>query len=145
MDARTLPRPRQTIRHAAEPTPSMLCSLAQAMRRQSKANELKNAADAILNGTVTGSPRVPGVVAMATDRCGNIYEGAAGKRILGQDADMTTDSVFAIFSTTKAITGTAVLQLVEEGRLQGRRMRSAISRRALKRGTNNHLTREYRR
>ena len=30
---------------------------------------------------------------------------------------MTTDSVFAIFSTTKAITGTAVLQLVEEGRL----------------------------
>ncbi len=81
------------------------------------ANELKNAADAILNGTVTGSPRVPGVVAMATDRRGNIYEGAAGKRILGQDAAMTTDSVFAIFSTTKAITGTAVLQLVEEGRL----------------------------
>ncbi|MGN1288007.1 MAG: serine hydrolase domain-containing protein, partial [Bradyrhizobium sp.] len=31
--------------------------------------------------------------------------------------DMTTDSVFAIFSTTKAITGTAVLQLVEEGKL----------------------------
>ena len=30
---------------------------------------------------------------------------------------MTTDSVFAIFSTTKAITGTACLQLVEEGRL----------------------------
>jgi methyl acetate hydrolase len=81
------------------------------------ANELKNAADAILNRTVTSSPRVPGVVAMATDRSGNIYEGAAGKRVLDQDADMTTDSVFAIFSTTKAITGTAVLQLVEEGRL----------------------------
>ena len=32
------------------------------------ANELKNAADAILNQTITGSPRVPGVVAMATDR-----------------------------------------------------------------------------
>ncbi|WP_241492005.1 serine hydrolase domain-containing protein, partial [Sphingomonas endophytica] len=30
---------------------------------------------------------------------------------------MTTDSVFAIFSTTKAITGTAVLQLVAEGKL----------------------------
>jgi methyl acetate hydrolase len=30
---------------------------------------------------------------------------------------MTTDTVFALFSTTKAITGTAVLQLVEEGRL----------------------------
>jgi methyl acetate hydrolase len=30
---------------------------------------------------------------------------------------MTTDTVFAIFSTTKAITGTAALQLVEEGKL----------------------------
>ena len=30
---------------------------------------------------------------------------------------MTTDTVFALFSTTKAITGTAVLQLVEEGKL----------------------------
>src|SRR3954451_11818170 len=117
MDARTSPRLRQMIRQAAQSTLSVLCSLAQAMRRQTMANELKNAADAILNGTVTGSPRVPGVVAMATDRRGNIYEGASGKRVLGQDADMTTDSVFAIFSTTKAITGTAVLQLIEDGKL----------------------------
>ena len=68
-------------------------------------NGLKAAADAILQRVVSGTPRVPGVVAMATDRDGNIYEGAAGKRMLGQDADMTTDTVFAIFSTTKAITG----------------------------------------
>ncbi|MET4291191.1 methyl acetate hydrolase [Bradyrhizobium sp. LB8.2] len=75
------------------------------------------AADAILDGVVTSNPRVPGVVAMVTDRHRNIYEGAAGKRRLDQPADMTTDSVFAIFSTTKAITGTAVLQLVEEDKL----------------------------
>ncbi|MCC8953499.1 beta-lactamase family protein [Bradyrhizobium sp. Pear77] len=75
------------------------------------------AADAILDGVVTSNPRVPGVVAIVTDRHRNIYEGAAGKRRLDQAADMTTDSVFAIFSTTKAITGTAVLQLVEEGKL----------------------------
>ena len=74
-------------------------------------------ADAILDGVVTSNPRVPGVVAMVTDRHRNIYEGAAGKRRLDQPADMTTDSVFAIFSTTKAMTGTAVLQLVEEGKL----------------------------
>jgi methyl acetate hydrolase len=79
--------------------------------------DLTRAADAILDRVVTSRPRVPGVVAMVTDRRGNIYEGAAGKRVLGQDADMTTDSVFAIFSTTKAITGTAVLQLAEEGKL----------------------------
>ena len=48
---------------------------------------LKAACDAILHRVVSGSPRVPGVVAMATDRQGNIYEGAAGKRVLGQDAD----------------------------------------------------------
>lgn len=74
-------------------------------------------ADAILNETVTNGKGVPGVVAMVTDRNGNIYEGAAGKRRTGRPEAMTTDSSFAIFSTTKAITGTAALQLIEEGRL----------------------------
>src|SRR3984885_12874117 len=73
--------------------------------------------DAALNHLVTSEPRVPGVVAMATDRQRNIYEGAVGKRRLDRDADMTTDTVFGIFSTTKAITGTAALQLIEEGKL----------------------------
>jgi len=80
-------------------------------------SEFKASADAILNGVVNGDPGVPGVVAMVTDRDSNIYEGAAGKRTQGGDADMTLDSAFAIFSTTKAITGTAILQLVEEGKL----------------------------
>ena len=79
--------------------------------------DLKATTDTILNRVVTSNPRVPGVVAMVTDRQRNIYEGAAGKRRLDRDADMTTDTVFAIFSTTKAITGTAALQLVEEGKL----------------------------
>jgi methyl acetate hydrolase len=79
--------------------------------------DFKSAADAVLNGVVASEPRVPGVVAMATDRLRNIYEGAFGKRRMDRDADMTTDTVFAIFSTTKAITGTAALQLVEEGKL----------------------------
>jgi methyl acetate hydrolase len=79
--------------------------------------QLQQSADAILHGVVDGSPAVPGVVAMATDRHGNTYEGAVGKRVLGEDAAMTADTVFAIFSTTKAITGTAALQLVEDGTL----------------------------
>ena len=78
---------------------------------------LKSTADAVLQKVVSGSPSVPGVVAIATDGSGNIYQGAAGKRVLGQDADMSTDTVFAIFSTTKAIAGTACLQLVEDGKL----------------------------
>ncbi|MEZ2145778.1 serine hydrolase domain-containing protein [Bradyrhizobium sp. DN5] len=74
-------------------------------------------ADAILNETVANGNGVPGVVAMVTDRNGNIYEGAAGKRRTDKPEAMTTDSSFAIFSTTKAMTGTAALQLIEEGRL----------------------------
>ncbi|WP_343713802.1 serine hydrolase domain-containing protein [Inquilinus sp.] len=78
---------------------------------------LQAAADDVLNRVVSGKPRVPGVVAMITDRRGTLYEGAAGQRMFGREAGMEPDCVFAIFSTTKAITGTAVLQCVEEGRL----------------------------
>jgi CubicO group peptidase (beta-lactamase class C family) len=42
---------------------------------------------------------------------------SAVPRVTPYPPDMTTDSVFAIFSTTKAVTGTAVLQLVEERKL----------------------------
>ena len=78
---------------------------------------LKSACDKVLDRAVSGTPRVPGVVAMVTDREANIYEGAAGERVLASGNAMTTDSVMAIFSTTKAITGTAVMQCVEEGKL----------------------------
>ena len=80
-------------------------------------SDLTKSFDSVLNGVVEGNPRVPGVVAMVTDRKGNIYEGAAGVRDLSTNVPMTTDSDFAIFSTTKAITGTCVLQCVEEGLL----------------------------
>jgi len=77
---------------------------------------LTRACDGVLHRVTTGDA-VPGVVAMVTDREHNLYEGAAGKRRLDRHDAMTTDSVFAIFSTTKAITGTAALQLVESGQL----------------------------
>ena len=78
---------------------------------------VKAAADAVLNKAVNSIPGVPGVVAVATDRNANIYEGAFGVRQAGAHVPMTTDSIFAIFSTTKAITGTACLQLVEDSKL----------------------------
>ncbi len=73
--------------------------------------------DDVLARATQRADRVPGVVAMITDREGNIYEGAAGERTLGHGEPMTLDTTFALFSTTKAITGTAVLQCVEEGLL----------------------------
>ncbi|HLZ69620.1 MAG TPA: serine hydrolase domain-containing protein [Dehalococcoidia bacterium] len=60
---------------------------------------------------------VAGVVALAADRGGVIYEGAFGTRTLGQDAPMTPDTVFWIASMTKAITSAAAMQLVEQGKL----------------------------
>lgn len=77
----------------------------------------KQRLDDVLARATQGADRVPGVVAMITDREGNIYEGAASERTLGSGVRMTLDTTFALFSTTKAITGTAVLQCVEEGLL----------------------------
>jgi methyl acetate hydrolase len=78
---------------------------------------IRKTADTILQFSTQRYGGAPGVVAMATDRTSNFYEGAAGTRELGSSKAMTADSVFAIFSTTKAICGTAVMQLVEEGKI----------------------------
>ena len=76
---------------------------------------LQQAADAVLDTTVGRAGGAPGVVAMATDARGNLYEGAAGSRELGSDRPMTVDTVMCLFSCTKALTGAMVMQLVEEG------------------------------
>jgi methyl acetate hydrolase len=79
--------------------------------------DLQQAADEVVQRVVSGEPRVPGVVAVVTDRERDTYVGAAGERVLGGGEAFTADTVCAIFSTTKAVTGTTCLQLVEEGRL----------------------------
>jgi len=63
------------------------------------------------------SKAMPGIVAVAATDKATVYEGAFGKRELGKDAPMTVDSVVWIASMTKAITGTAAMQLVERGKL----------------------------
>lgn len=60
---------------------------------------------------------VAGVVALAADSRGMIYEAGYGKRDLAAPAAITPDSVFWLLSMTKAITATACMQLVEQGRL----------------------------
>ena len=77
---------------------------------------LQAQADALLR-RATGAGDVPGVAAMATDRRGTLYEGAAGLRGLGQPAAMSADTVVWIASMTKALTGAGIMQLVEQGRL----------------------------
>lgn len=60
---------------------------------------------------------VPGVVAGVTTDEETISLTAAGVRSLDDQQPMTTDAVFMIFSTTKALTGTVALQLLESGDL----------------------------
>ena len=57
---------------------------------------------------------IPGVVALAADDRGVIYEGAFGRRAVNKEEPMTIDSVFRIASMTKAVTGAAAMQLVEK-------------------------------
>ena len=77
---------------------------------------LQQKVDALLvRATQAGD--VPGVVAMATNREGIIYEGAFGERVLGQGPAMTVDTVGWIASMSKAITSSAAMQLVEQGKI----------------------------
>lgn len=75
------------------------------------------AADAVVQSASSLPERVPGVVAGLTNKDETFYLGSSGVRDLRSGVPMTTDSVMALFSTTKAITGTAALQLVQEGLL----------------------------
>jgi methyl acetate hydrolase len=77
---------------------------------------LTSSIDALLS-RACASGDVPGVVAMACDRNGTTYEGAFGVRQLGQAQAMTPDTVMWIASMTKALTGAAAMQLVEQGKL----------------------------
>jgi len=72
--------------------------------------------DSLLHRAVADGD-VPGVVAMAANAEDVVYQGAFGKRVLGGDQAMTLDTVVWIASMTKSITGAAVMQLVEQGRL----------------------------
>ena len=71
--------------------------------------------DALEQAVVAGD--IPGVVAMAADANGVVYQGAYGRRTTGGDAEMTLDTVFWIASMTKAVTSVAAMQQVERGNL----------------------------
>jgi CubicO group peptidase (beta-lactamase class C family) len=74
-----------------------------------------NVAAVLASGVERGA--VAGVTAAVTDREGLLYEAGFGERAAGQGAAMTPDTVGNIASMTKAITGTAAMQLVERGAL----------------------------
>jgi len=60
---------------------------------------------------------VAGVVALAANDAGTIYQGAFGRRNVAGEVPMSLDTVFRTASMTKAVTAVAAMQLVEQGRL----------------------------
>ena len=60
---------------------------------------------------------VPGVAALAATDAGLIYEAACGRRDISGDEKVTPETVFWFASMTKAVTATAAMQPVEQGRL----------------------------
>ncbi len=71
--------------------------------------------EALALGVSSGT--VAGVVALAADSRGVVYEAAYGRRDLAHPDGVTQDTVFWLLSMTKAITATACMQLVEQGKL----------------------------
>lgn len=74
------------------------------------------AIDAVLERAVA-ERRIPGAVALVTDRRGVLFETAHGLASTRESRPMCTDTVFRIASMTKPLTSVAVLMLAEEGRL----------------------------
>ena len=72
--------------------------------------------DRVLQDAVAAGA-VPQVVAMAADRDGLIYEGAAGPRAAGSDDQVSPDTHFRIMSMTKMVATVAALQQMEQGNL----------------------------
>jgi CubicO group peptidase (beta-lactamase class C family) len=74
---------------------------------------------AVVEGQIRAGA-VPGAVVLVGDRGGAVYRRAFGSRVPGPArVPMTEDTVFDLASLTKVVaTGTAVMQLVEEGRIR---------------------------
>src|SRR5690242_2089067 len=81
--------------------------IARAQQPQSFHNELQQAID---------RKDAAGFVLMAADRKGAIFKGALGVSDLDTGRAMKMDSMFRIASMTKAVTSTAAMQLIEQGR-----------------------------
>ena len=79
--------------------------------RQSEPSIDKVLADAVARKDIAG------VVAIATDRNGVIYQGAFGVADVATGKPLTADAIFRIASMTKPVTSVALMQLVEQGRV----------------------------
>ena len=91
-------------------------NLVTACSREPPAATGAGAIDELLGAAVAGGA-IPGVVAVVTDPERVLYHGAFGLQDVADNVPMEPDSIVRIASMTKPITSTAVMMLVEDGRL----------------------------
>ncbi len=89
---------------------------ASAQNSQAKDSQAQSAIDTSLRGAVERKD-IPGVVALVTDRKGVLYENAFGVADVASGRPLKPDALFRIASMTKPITSTALMQLVEQGKI----------------------------
>ncbi|MEA2610380.1 MAG: D-alanyl-D-alanine carboxypeptidase, partial [Chloroflexota bacterium] len=65
--------------------------------------------------TIVDDMQIPGAVVLIRSESKGDWSGTTGTRRLGTDEPVTIDDHFRVGSNTKTMTGTVVLQLVEEG------------------------------
>ncbi|MEE2636622.1 MAG: serine hydrolase domain-containing protein [Acidobacteriota bacterium] len=75
---------------------------------------------AVLNAFLSeavDNTKIPGVVALAVDKNQVIYRGVFGHRDVAAGEPMMSDTIFNLASMTKPVAATAIMMLVEEGKL----------------------------
>ena len=70
------------------------------------------------SGDAVGRGAMPGVVTLVLNRDGILYENASGKLDVARKSELYMDAIFRIASMTKPITTTAVMMLVDEGKVK---------------------------
>src|SRR5258705_8271776 len=100
---------------SAVAAPATLSGDAPIQRRRGERGRFKSVDEALAQGVSNGT--AAGVVALAADSRGVIYEAAYGKRDLAGGARMTQETEFWPLSLTQAITAKALMQLLEQGKL----------------------------
>ncbi|KAI1055359.1 hypothetical protein LB506_011331 [Fusarium annulatum] len=73
--------------------------------------------ESIIDKSVNDPKGIPGVAVVLVGRNGELFSHAAGKRGLDSSEPMTIDNVFWLASSTKMVTGIAIMHLVEHGGL----------------------------
>lgn len=86
---------------------------AQAIRSLPRTDQVRTTMDNAMK-----SSDLPAIVAIAINNKGQRVDYVFGKAIWTEDAALTSDHIFRIFSMTKIVTSVAVMQLVEQGRIK---------------------------